>query len=209
LLSIIPIKGHTKVVVGTQLGILSIFNRNRGWGDCVDRIPGHPHSIDALCGLPSSYPSSSSTILTGSSDGLIRAVQLLPTKLIGIVADHGSFPIERIAVDHGGEGRWVGSAGHEDVLRMTDLKEVFEDERENGATEEDEERDEPSGSDVDAGSAGNAAEGKEQDDDVGDEERDEPKEKKRKRKAEKDPLVGRKRRGRNEIDAEPTFFSEL
>ena len=31
---------NTKFVIGTQLGILSIFNRNKGWGDCVDRIPG-------------------------------------------------------------------------------------------------------------------------------------------------------------------------
>lgn len=30
----------SKIVVGTQLGILSIFNRSSGWGDCVDRIPG-------------------------------------------------------------------------------------------------------------------------------------------------------------------------
>ena len=31
-------------------------------------------------------------------------------------------------MDMGGEGRWVGSVGHEEVLKMTDLKEVFEDE---------------------------------------------------------------------------------
>ena len=30
----------SKTVVGTQLGILSVFNKNSGWGDCVDRIPG-------------------------------------------------------------------------------------------------------------------------------------------------------------------------
>lgn len=30
----------TKVVVGTQLGVLSIFNRSHGWGDCVDRVLG-------------------------------------------------------------------------------------------------------------------------------------------------------------------------
>ncbi|KIJ25297.1 hypothetical protein M422DRAFT_96454, partial [Sphaerobolus stellatus SS14] len=41
LLSIVSIKGNTKFVVGTQLGILSIFNRSKGWGDCVDRIPGY------------------------------------------------------------------------------------------------------------------------------------------------------------------------
>ena len=34
----------SKVVVGTQLGILSIFNRNKGWGDCVDRVPGYAFS---------------------------------------------------------------------------------------------------------------------------------------------------------------------
>jgi hypothetical protein len=31
----------TKVIVGTQIGVLSIFNRNSGWGDCVDRVPGY------------------------------------------------------------------------------------------------------------------------------------------------------------------------
>ncbi|KZV71588.1 hypothetical protein PENSPDRAFT_751683 [Peniophora sp. CONT] len=74
--------------VGTQLGVLSIFSRHKGWGDCVDRIPGHPHSVDALCSLSSSYPSSSNTLLTGSSDGLLRVVELFPTKLVGVVVDH-------------------------------------------------------------------------------------------------------------------------
>lgn len=40
LLSIVPIRGGEKTVVGTQQGILSIFNRSSGWGDCVDRVPG-------------------------------------------------------------------------------------------------------------------------------------------------------------------------
>lgn len=101
-----------------------------------------------------------STILTGSSDGLVRAVQILPTKLLGIVADHGEWPIERIAIGGGhrqmtlqpdgmGEDRhdssrvgshsteadvahpqrrwWVGSVGHDEVLRMTDLEGFFRD----------------------------------------------------------------------------------
>lgn len=108
----------------------------------------HPHSIDALCNLPSSYPSSYSTILTGSSDGLLRAVQLFPTKLLGVVADHGEFPIERIAVDMGGEGHWVGSVGHDEVLRLTDLREVLEDEVEGEELEAEDESD----SDSDTGS---------------------------------------------------------
>jgi hypothetical protein len=143
---------------------------------------------------------------------------LLPTKLIGIVADHGSFPIERIAIDQGGEGRWVGSAGHEEVLKLTDLREVFEDEGEKDEKKEEEEGVEessggvadaegPEGDESAAGSGGT-------EDDVGDdaledEEWDKPKERKRKRGQEKDPLVGRKKKGKNEIDAEPSFFSEL
>lgn len=196
----------SKVVVGTQLGILSIFNRSKGWGDCVDRVPGHPSSIDALCPLPSSYPSSHSTILTGSSDGLLRAVQLLPTKLLGVIADHGEFPIERIAVDKAGEGRWVGSVGHEDVLRLTDLKEVFEDEdREEGGeggkggvgeVEEDGER-------------GEEVEREDEQEVSASEESNAPKEKKRKRKKDKDILSGRAKRGRNQVDVEPSFFSDL
>ena len=38
-----PSRG-TKAVAGTQLGVLSIFNRNKGWGDCVDRVPGYVYS---------------------------------------------------------------------------------------------------------------------------------------------------------------------
>ncbi|KAI6041524.1 WD40-repeat-containing domain protein [Pisolithus marmoratus] len=207
LLSAVTIRNGSKVVVGTQLGILSIFNATHGWGDCVDRVPGHPQSIDALCGLPSSYPSSHSTILTGSSDGLMRIVQLFPTKLLGIVADHGSFPVERIAIDQSGEGRWVGSAGHEDVLKLTDLKEVLEDEDSNqDAFLEEHESDEGEGTSTGLQNLPvDAAEGQ------GDEssESEDPKERKRKRKGQKDSLAKKKKKGRNEVDADPSFFAGL
>lgn len=114
----------------------------------------HPLSVDALCTLPSDLPNidTQSTILTGSSDGLVRAVQILPTKLLGVVADHGEWAIERIAIGSGqcqltldtseekerkrASGNvpseeipvsrwWVGSAGHDGVLRMTDLEGFF------------------------------------------------------------------------------------
>ncbi|KAF7978755.1 hypothetical protein HWV62_44778 [Athelia sp. TMB] len=183
-------------------------------------IKGHPSSIDALCALPPSYPSSHSTILTGSSDGLLRAVQLLPTKLVGVIADHGEFPIERVRVDMGGTGRWVGSAGHEEVLKMTDLKDIFEDEDENEEGEGMDEEDEEQGatvadlsgkgedSDADVSEEVPETEGKDSDDEEDEEE--EPQEKKRKRgKQDKDELAGRKKKGRNQIDSEPSFFSDL
>lgn len=222
-----------KLVVGTQLGILSVFNRKSGYSDCVDRIPGHPHSIDALCNIPSHYPNAQSTILTGSSDGLLRAVQLLPTNLLGIVADHGEFPIERIAVDHGGEGRWVGSVGHEEVLKLTDLKEVFEDEGEDDEDDEDE-KDEEADEDglelVTAESGGESkksscyeegidkpgveepAEEREQevDGDPSSSDEEVAERKKRRKKKDKDPLKAvKKSKGRNEVEVNPGFFADL
>ena len=44
----------------------------------------------------------------------------------------GGWPVERVKVDQGGEGRWVGCVGHEEVLRMVDLVEMFEDGDEEG-----------------------------------------------------------------------------
>jgi len=210
LLSIAAIKGGAKVAVGTQLGILSIFNRKSGWGDCVDRVPGHPQSIDALCALPSSYESSNSTILTGSSDGFIRAVQLLPTKLLGIIADHGQFPVERIVIDRGGEGSWVGSAGHEEVLKLTDLKDVFEDEDE----DEGDKDQKPSDGDItqDSGKIITKAEQSTSEDDSDEEEQEEQEQgpKSKKRKKDKDFLERRKgKKGRNELITDPSFFSGL
>jgi hypothetical protein len=145
----------------------------------------HPNSVDALCAIPSTYPSSQNTILTGSSDGLLRVIELLPTRLVGVIADHGDFPIERIAVDRAGEGRWVGSVGHDEALRMTDLREVFEDE---DAGKEDTSSDEEQESDCDAL---------------------QPKKRRKIDKAERE-LEGRpQKKGKNEIDVDTSFFSGL
>lgn len=173
----------------------------------------HPHSIDTLCALPSSYPSSHSTILTGSSDGLIRVVQLLPTKLLGIVTDHGDYPVERIAIDRAGEGRWVGSAGHEDVLKLTDLKDIFEDEDEDGANMEGGEDMDSEDEHLDVTVPEPVEEGKEKavesDSDEPEPEED-PKSKKRKKKQTKDPLAKkREKKNKNQIVANPSFFSDL
>ena len=185
--------------------------------------------------MPSRYPNAQLTLLTGSSDGLLRAVQLFPTKMLGVVADHGEFPIERIAVDMRGEGNWVGSVGHEEVLKLTDLREVFEDEDGEGSDEEEEgeEKEGTSGEDVEAGSGEDEDEGEgnepaagppakeDADQAASDEDAEEgkgessdeevdPEPRKRKRKKEKDPLLATKRKkGRNEVEAEPAFFADL
>ncbi|KAF8892943.1 WD40-repeat-containing domain protein [Infundibulicybe gibba] len=252
LLSIVAIKGNAKIVVGTQIGILSIFNRSSGWGDCVDRIPGHPHSIDALCALPPALPDvdTSSTILTGSSDGFVRAVQVLPTKLVGVVADHGEWPVERIAIG-GGFGYsfpddlsgdeeeqphvgklkpqaeeaignparwWVGSVGHEEVIRLTDLEDFFKRQSNPGSDNEGGEPvDETTGPDTpdqatpeesrdaEISKQGNSCDS----DEEGVEEVKNKRKRKGKGKLEKDPLLIKKKKGRNEVDIDGAFFDDL
>ncbi|KAG6895011.1 hypothetical protein C0992_003528 [Termitomyces sp. T32_za158] len=255
LLSIVAIKSASKVVVGTQIGVLSIFNRSAGWGDCVDRIPGHPHSVDVLCTLPSDLPDvdTTSTILTGSSDGYVRAIEILPTKLLGVVADHGEWPVERIAIGNGtsqltldvpdktqanvgkkeddddqevkSQSRrrwWVGSVGHEETLRLTDLEAFFSETRKNGGKgvrdtldvngEQREVEDVEEDEDTDEGSNDNIAVAELQDKDDSDEDSDQEeisKAKKRKHKPEKNPLAVNKK-GKNTVDvSEVTFFDDL
>jgi hypothetical protein len=173
---------------------------------------------------------------------------VLPTKLFGVVADHGEFPIERIAIgegigrlslndndkqvpekkgddadgsDTGGQGRWwVGSAGHDEILRLTNLEEFFENvgkdkdtnaegegSSENGG---DAERDNEDEEDADENHEAKTADN-EQEEESGSEgeDSDAPKARKRKRKPEKDPLAVRRKKGKNEVDIEGAFFDEL
>lgn len=60
-------------------GARGTWNRRAGdWGDISDRFPGHPESVDALVRCDDDI------VFTGSSDGLIRVVQILPNKLLGV-----------------------------------------------------------------------------------------------------------------------------
>ena len=52
------------------------------------RYPGHPESVDCMLKIDES------TLLTGSSDGLIRVVSIQPNKILGVVGDHDDFPVE-------------------------------------------------------------------------------------------------------------------
>ena len=200
-----------------------------------------------------------STILTGSSDGLVRAVQILPTKLLGVVADHGEWPIERIAIggghrqmtlepdgmaedghdssrvgSHSAETDvaypqrrwWVGSVGHDEVLRMTDLEGFFRDNESEETTrgtlgldvvddDSDIEDRETLGQegDEDAGPDMQTKINDENDEDDSGDDEDEgiPQPRKRKRKPEADHVVStKKKKGKNNASAvEVSFFDGL
>lgn len=111
LLSITPIRRSQKLVVGTQLGILSLWSPAHGLLDHVDRVPGHPASVDTLVTLDDE------TVLTGSSDGLVRVVQILPSKLLGVIASHDGLPVERMKR----KGNTLASIGHSNAVKLTDL----------------------------------------------------------------------------------------
>jgi hypothetical protein len=75
LLSVLVVKNGTKVVVGSQSGVLFIFDWGE-WKNISDRFPGHPHSVDTMLKIDER------TVITGSSDGLIRSLVLLFVALI-------------------------------------------------------------------------------------------------------------------------------
>jgi hypothetical protein len=109
LLSCIFIKNSSKLLCGSQQGILSLFSKDV-WCDVSDRYPGHPQSIDAILKIDED------TVLTGSSDGLVRAVQLLPNSLLGVLGNHGGFPVEALGWSAGRKA--VGSISHDEYIRL-------------------------------------------------------------------------------------------
>lgn len=72
LLSICQIKGGQRFVVGSGLGTVSVWDRKLGYGDSIDRIVGHPASVDAV------VPLTDDIVATGSEDGMVRVIQIQP-----------------------------------------------------------------------------------------------------------------------------------
>lgn len=119
---VMVMKGGKKVICGTQDGVILYFSWGR-WGDCSDRFPGHPETVDCLLKLDES------TVLTGSSDGLIRVVALQPNKVLGIIGDHEDFPVEGMRCSR--DNRILGSFAHDETVRFWDIS-MFADDDDDG-----------------------------------------------------------------------------
>lgn len=61
-------------VLGIQSGVVGLFSWGN-FGDVSDRLVGHPESVDAM------VPLNQDVVLTGSIDGMIRIVGVLPNKV--------------------------------------------------------------------------------------------------------------------------------
>lgn len=117
LLSVSVIKNGKKVVCGSQDGVLVIFSWGT-WGDMSDRFPGHPDSVESVLKVDED------TVLTGSSDGIIRVVQVHPNKLLGLIGDHEDFPVEVLKFSH--DKKLVGSVSHTNKVHFWDVGYLFD-----------------------------------------------------------------------------------
>jgi hypothetical protein len=136
---VVVVKHGKKVVCGSQGGVLSLFSWGY-WNDCSDRFPGHPESIDAIVKFDED------TVITGSSDGVLRVLSVLPNKLLGVVGEHADMPLERLALS--GDHRVLASTSHDNAVKLWDLSCLHDDsgdeeeEPEAGEAEEQEEGEE-------------------------------------------------------------------
>ena len=80
-LSVCALPNKKHVLCGTQAGVVHVFDWG-AWGEPVRSYRGHPNSIESILAVDNN------TIITASSDGLIRVVQLSPHKILGVVGDH-------------------------------------------------------------------------------------------------------------------------
>ena len=145
LLSLCVMKGGRKVVCGTQDGVLAIYNWGM-WEDYTDRLADHPKSVDCLCKLDEDL------LCTASSDGLVRVVRIHPNRVLGVLGEHGEYPIERIRAT--GDGAYLGSCSHDKTVRFWDLSAVADiaagnGEQQHEAQEQTYQRDESGGSSAD------------------------------------------------------------
>eukprot|EP00775_Hariotina_reticulata_P013747 gene13747-13866_t len=119
LLSVAVVKQGKKIVCGSQSGVLAIWSWGY-WNDCSDRFPGHPESVDAIVKFDED------TIITGSSDGTLRVINILPNKLLGVVGGHADdMPVERLALTK--DKRLLVSMSHDSTVKLWDMSILQED----------------------------------------------------------------------------------
>jgi len=131
LLSVAVVKNGRKVVCGTTSGVLNIWSWGY-WQDCSDRFPGHPDSVTSIVKFDED------TILTASSDGLIRVLSIQPNKMLGVLGAHSNFDIERLAAT--ADRSLLASASHDNSVKIWTLGELVDDDEEEEEEEKEEEK---------------------------------------------------------------------
>ncbi|XP_039264760.1 WD repeat-containing protein 55-like [Styela clava] len=103
------IKDNKKVIVGTSEGLLLFFNWNE-FAAPSDRFPGHPTAVECLTTIDENV------ICTGSMDGMIRAVHLLPNRFLGVVGEHHDMPVNKITVSY--DKKFIASSANDSTIKF-------------------------------------------------------------------------------------------
>ncbi|KAL0422561.1 UNVERIFIED_CONTAM: WD repeat-containing protein 55 [Sesamum latifolium] len=92
------------------------------WGffkDCSDRfVDLSPNSVDALLKLDEDR------VITGSENGIISLIGILPNRIIQPIAEHSEYPVERLAFSH--NRKFLGSISHDQTLKLWDLEDLLQ-----------------------------------------------------------------------------------
>nr|XP_034959403.1 WD repeat-containing protein 55 [Zootoca vivipara] len=105
-------KRGKKVACGSSEGTIYLFNWD-GFGATSDRFALKAESIDCM------VPVTESIVCTGCTDGVIRAVNILPNRVIGSVGQHVGEPIEQLAKCH--NGPFLASCAHDQKVKFWDI----------------------------------------------------------------------------------------
>lgn len=112
LTSIALMKRGKKVACGSSEGTIYLFNWD-GFGATSDRFAVKAESIDCM------IPITDNIVCTGSMDGVIRAINILPNRVIGSVGQHPGEPIEQLA--RSPNGRFLASCAHDQRVKFWDV----------------------------------------------------------------------------------------
>ncbi|KFP06231.1 WD repeat-containing protein 55, partial [Calypte anna] len=112
LTSVVLLKRGRKVACGSSEGTVYLFNWD-GFGAASDRFALRAESVDCM------VPITDSIVCVGSLDGVIRAVNILPNRVLGCVGQHLGEPIEQLAVAPGGQ--LLASCAHDQKVKFWDI----------------------------------------------------------------------------------------
>ncbi|XP_026182021.1 WD repeat-containing protein 55-like [Mastacembelus armatus] len=112
LTSVALMKRGRKVVCGSSEGTIYIFNWN-GFGATSDRFAVKAESVDCI------LPVTDNIMCIASMDGYIRAVNLLPNRVIGCIGQHVGEPVEELAKSR--DSRFLVSCAHDQLIKFWDI----------------------------------------------------------------------------------------
>ncbi|XP_041965397.1 WD repeat-containing protein 55 [Alosa sapidissima] len=117
LTSVSIVKRGRKVICGSSDGTIFIFNWD-GFGATSDRFFVQAESLDCI------VPITDSLVCAASMDGVIRAINILPNRVVGSVGQHKGEPIEEIARSH--DTRFLASSAHDQLVKFWDISKLPE-----------------------------------------------------------------------------------